>query len=1242
MATILVVDDRPLNRDFLVTLLGYCGHVLLEAADGAEALEVVRTQPPDLVISDILMPTMDGIEFVRRLRSDERTAELPVIFYTATYRVREARELGLTCGVTAVLAKPAEPQEVLAAVNAALGAPPPAAVPTPSELALSSSAGLAIDQTPDYQQDLALLQQQLQRILGEGLSLLGEHGELRQLSDRLSASLMAAQSLGLRLTTLIELGLGLASERDVPRLLEVFVRAAQDILSASYAGVGLAGADGLVRQVATRGLPESLQAAFAASSEPSGTLGKVLATGRPQLGKGGDPAQLGLPAEHPPVRELLAVPVKSTLRVHGWVYVADKIGAEDFSAEDERIAVTLAAQLALAYENLALYDDVRQHAEQLEREILQRQQAEATLRESEQRFRQLAENIREVFFLADPASGEQLYVSPAYAEIWGRSVESLYAEPKAWFDAIVPEDQPQLDPVLAQRHSEGPFDQEFRIKRPDGTLRWIRSRGFPIRNAAGDLYRVAGIAEDITERKEQQAKIARLSRIQAVLSGINSAIVRLHDRQALFDEACRIAVVHGGFGLAWIGLLDRVTLAVQPVAGHGIQPEALAGLRLGASASLSASGIPAQALVLRDLDLIQDLGLLEGEVQAGAYRSVAALPLLVDGAPVGVLMLYAKDAGYFDDQEMHLLKELAGDISFALQYIEREERLQYLAYYDALTGLPNRTLFQDRLDQFLHSARHEQGGVAVILLDLDRFKQLNDTLGRHVGDALLRLVGERLGAALEQPCVLARVAADSFAVAVAALPVGTDAASILRKRIFAPLEPPLTIDGDEVHLSARAGIALYPADGQDAETLFTRAEAALKQAQALGEHYLYYAPEINARIAEKLALENDLRAALEAEQFVLYYQPRVSLRNGRIVGAEALIRWQHPQQGLVAPGQFIPLAEQTGLIVPIGEWVLRRACAQQAAWLAEHLDAVPVAVNLSAVQFHKGQVLQLLRELLGADPSLANYLELELTESVVMQDPDEAASLLQAFRELGVRLALDDFGTGYSSLAYLKRFPFDMVKIDRSFVIDIIHNPGDAAIATAVIGMAQRLNLRVVAEGVETEGQLNYLRTNGCDEIQGYYFSPPVPAPEFAAMLRSAKRLPPRTAAEQEGRTLLIVDDEPGVRNALVRALRPDGYRVLAASGAQEALELLALNRVQVIISDQRLPGMTGTELLGRVKSLHPDTIRIVLSGYTDLKAVIDAVNRGAIYKFLTKPWEDELLREHIRDAFLRYRPAAS
>ncbi|HLD66455.1 MAG TPA: EAL domain-containing protein [Pseudomonas sp.] len=888
----------------------------------------------------------------------------------------------------------------------------------------------------------------------------------------------------------------------------------------------------------------------------------------------------------------------------------------------------------------------RQYAERLEEEILRRQGVEATLRESEQRFRQLAENIREVFYLADPVHTQMLYISPAYETIWQQSRASLYLDPRSWSASIHPDDQEVLGELLRNLETTGRNDCEYRIVRPDGSARWIHDRMFPILDDAGQLCRVAGIAEDITERREQQLRIDRLSRIQAMLSGINAAIVRLHDRQALFDEACRIAVEHGKFGLAWIGLLDKVTLAVQLKTGQGIDPEMLGDLRFGTLATRLGQGVfgdgssSEPVMIFHDLDLAYDLGLLSGAGQTKAYLSLAALPLQVDGAPVGVLMLYAREAGYFDEAEMRLLKELAGDISFALQYIEHEERLQYLAYYDALTGLPNRSLFQDRLGQLLHSARHEQRGVAVILLDLDRFKQLNDSLGRHVGDALLRMVGERLEASLEQPCVLARVVADTFAVAVAGLPDGVDATHLLGKRIFAPLEAPLTLDGHEIHLSAKAGVALFPSDGQDVESLFARAEAALKQAKASGEHYLYYAPEINARIVEKQALERALRVALEAGQFVLHYQPRVSLHNGRIVGAEALIRWQHPEQGLVAPDQFIPLAEQTGLIVPIGEWVLRSALDQQAAWLAEYLDVVPVAVNLSAVQFHKGQVLQLLRELLGDTPALAAYLELELTESVVMRDPDEAAKQLQAFRDLGLRLALDDFGTGYSSLAYLKRFPFDMVKIDRAFITDITRNPSDAAIALAVIGMAQRLNLCVVAEGVETEAQLNYLRSNGCDEIQGYYFSPPVPASAFAALLRSGKRLPPRTTVEQEGRTLLLVDDEPGVLNALNRALRPEGYRILTAIGGEEALELLALHRVQVIVVDQRLPGMTGTELLSTVKALHPDTIRIVLSGYTDLKVVVEAVNRGAIYKFLSKPWDEEQLREHIREAFLRHRPS--
>jgi diguanylate cyclase (GGDEF)-like protein len=988
LATILVVDDRPPNREFLVTLLGYCGHVLLEASDGVEALDVVRTRHPDLVISDILMPSMDGVEFVRRLRGDASAAATPVIFYTATYRLREAQELGLSCGVTSVLPKPSEPQVMLMAVNAALGKPFPttANLHTPTELALRAGADSTPDKTQNYRQDLLLLQQQLQHDLDTGLRLLDEPGELQRLSSRLTALLTQTQSLGLRLTTLIELGLDLASERDATRLLNAFVRGAQDILSSKYAGVGLVGSEGQILLLAIRGVSEPVHAAFECLSVSTGTLSDVLVTGRPQLGKGGGNARLGLPPEHPPVRALAAVPVKSGERVHGWLYVANKIGAEEFSTEDVRIAVTLAAQLALAYENLVLYNDVRQYAQQLEREVVQRQQAEAGL--------------------------------------------------------------------------------------------------------------------------------ARLNRIYSVLHAINAAIVRVSERQVLLDETCRIAVELGQFGMVWIGLLSSESRRLNTVASSGVGRETLERLqRDSAVNNFIPEGMVQKALktgtatLCNDLRTAPHIDVICAEALTRGYYSQLTLPLLVDDCAIGVIKLFARETSFFDDQEMRLLTGLAGDISLALQYIDREERLQFLAYYDELTGLPNRALFLDRLAQFLLGAKQTGLGVAVILVDIVRFKQLNDALGRQVGDALLKMIGQRLAVALREPCCVARVAADMFAIAVAALPANADAIGILRNGIFEPFEQPFTMIAGAPRIAVRAGITLYPDDGPDAETLMIRAEAALKQAKTTGEEYLYYAPEMNIRAADKLLLEESLRTALQMEQFEVHYQPRVSLKSGEIVGAEALIRWRHPQRGQIPPITFIPLAEEIGLIVPIGAWVLRTVCAQQAAWLAAQRRVVPVAVNLSAAQLRKKEIQRTVQKILDFNNLSPHYLELELTETAVMKDLAEATEALHALHDIGIGLALDDFGTGYSSLAYLKRFPFDVVKIDRSFVADITSNPEDAAIADAVIAMAHRLNLRVVAEGVETAEQLDYLRRQDCDEMQGYYFSAAIPSVEFETMLNTPKRL---------------------------------------------------------------------------------------------------------------------------------------
>ncbi|MFI4940229.1 MAG: EAL domain-containing protein [Burkholderiales bacterium] len=755
------------------------------------------------------------------------------------------------------------------------------------------------------------------------------------------------------------------------------------------------------------------------------------------------------------------------------------------------------------------------------------------------------------------------------------------------------------------------------------------------------LVRASTLELYVRQLEIERAKTARLSRILAVLSETNSAIVRIHKPEALTDEACRIAVDHGGFGVAWIGLASN-GVALSLAASRGIDPGQLLQLLLNATDVSAEKTLhrrvvnTQEAVVLNDVRSAAEHDSTCRDAQVRGYLSIVGLPLINNDKVLGVMVLYAREAGYFDEEEIKLLKELAGDISFALQAIESEKRANFLAYNDALTALPNTALFLDRLGQLIQAAMREGNSVFVITLNLDRFNRLNDKFGRHAGDQVLRAVARRLAEDISYPCTVARIGADNFAVG--AEQIGDADIGAICKQIIGLFNEPFVIDGKSLHVSACLGVAMYPTDADSAESLFRNAEAALKQTKLAKVRYSFYSPAFNARLAEKIELENILKSALKDKQFVLHYQPKVDLKTGQIIGAEALIRWQHPQRGMVSPFEFIPLAEETGLIVPIGEWVIGTVCAQQAAWRRNLIPIVPVSLNLSALQFQENNLTDILREALFDHGIEASLVELELTESVVMQNPNEAEKAMREFREMGFRLSLDDFGTGYSSLAYLKRFPFDNVKIDRAFVIDITRNPDDAAIASAIIGMAHNLRMNVIAEGVETEAQLKFLRTRHCDQMQGYFFSQPIPADDFGSMLYNGEHLEVEQDPGMEEQILLIVDGDHGTLSSLNRCLRGQGYRILNASNGYEGLEILASNAVQVIISSQRMPTMSGADFLTIAAKLYPDTMRIILSGYTELQSVLDAVNRGEIYRFLTKPWDDDQLRQNIHDAFRRYR----
>ncbi|MCL5801292.1 MAG: EAL domain-containing protein [Gammaproteobacteria bacterium] len=440
---------------------------------------------------------------------------------------------------------------------------------------------------------------------------------------------------------------------------------------------------------------------------------------------------------------------------------------------------------------------------------------------------------------------------------------------------------------------------------------------------------------------------------------------------------------------------------------------------------------------------------------------------------------------------------------------EKSRRMMHISNYDALTNLPNRLLFTDRLQQALRYAQRNTRCVALMSLDLDRFKIVNESLGHPHGDALLQAVAKRLINCVRVIDTLARVGGDEFMFILSDLVNVQDAADIARK-VLDVLADPFVLEENECFISASIGISLYPSDGEDSTTLVKNADAALHHAKRQGRNnYQYYAEQMNAAALQRLTLESNLRHALEREEFVLYYQPQLDLESGAIIGVEALLRWQSPERGLVPPAAFIPLLEETGLIVPVGEWVLRTACAQNRAWQIEGLAPIRVSINLSALQFRQPDFAETIARILqetGLDPGWEG-LEIELTESLLIHNVEETIKTLHKLRAMRIRVSIDDFGTGYSSLTYLKRFPLFGLKIDRSFVNDLLRNPEDAAIVSAIIALAHSLKLNVIAEGVETLEQLRFLRELKCDEMQGYLFSPPMPAPAVAVLLRDGRRL---------------------------------------------------------------------------------------------------------------------------------------
>ena len=761
-----------------------------------------------------------------------------------------------------------------------------------------------------------------------------------------------------------------------------------------------------------------------------------------------------------------------------------------------------------------------------------RRELEEALRESEERLRTVVASTPIVMFSLDP---EGVFL---LAE--GRGLDSLGFRASDVLGQNIFErsrDMPQVLQSVRRALTGESFTTLL-----DVNGRVLEAWLCPVRDQSGDISSITGVVTDVTDRKRAEEQLIRQ---RAVLGVINKVLreALICDTDADMARACVEAaeeLTASKFG--FIGEINEAgrfdTIALTDPGWGACRIPRSSATRL--IKDMEIRGLWGKVVKDENPVIVNDpashpdrVGTPEGHPPLTSFLGV---PLKRGNKTIGMIGLANKESGY-DAADQEDIEALSAAFVEALSRKRAEETIKHLAYHDALTGLPNRTLFHDRLTVALAQARRNKRMLAVMFLDLDRFKVVNDTAGHEGGDKLLLSVAGRLGGLVREGDTVARVGGDEFAILSSEIARVEDA-SEAAERILEGLRRPWVVQGQEFHVSTSIGIAMYPSDGDDAESLLRNADTAMYRAKERGrDNYQLFTPAMNATIAERLVVEGSLRHGLERGEFVVHYQPQVDLRSGQVVGTEALVRWQHPDRGLVAPAEFIPVAEDTGLIVPLGEWVLRTACAQNRAWQEDGLPPLRVAVNLSARQFQQRNLVDMVAQALedtGMDP---HCLQLEITEGVAMQDVDSTIAVLRSLRAMGVEIAMDDFGTGYSSLSYLKLLPVSAVKIDGSFVRDLTIDPNDAEIAAAVISMAHNLKLNVIAEGVETEEQLALLKQRDCDEGQGYLFSRPAPAEAVEELLKGGGRW---------SRSKIAIDPPltgsvPGAANELCASTSPVG-----------------------------------------------------------------------------------------------------
>lgn len=1166
---VLIVEDSPTQAQKLQLLLQAAGCHVRVARNGVEALATIEEKHPTLVISDIVMPEMDGYELCRQLKNAPHTAYIPVILVT---RLRDARDVvhALSAGADNFIVKPYDKEYLLSRIryfliNLELRAQE--RLQMGIEIALEGERHFI---TAERQQILDLLISTYEQGVRLNQQLQSKHDELMQ-SNRLAecmfrftARLSEASTEQQVIDGALEQILTFPEAGGAWLLLENGMSPEQPATLAGFRGPGL-------QQLGERlngcgGCCECLSAWRRGElTKPANVTCSPLVENRPAT---------NVHASIPLILGDTPIGVFNVLHEQGRPWPDDALGA----------LTSIGQQLAMALARARLMSG-------MEQEI---QLRTAELRRSESLLRSVVDALP-VGVLAADREGRMILSNRESSRIWN-SREPLQTSDLERFQGVWAETGRRVEDAdwpLTQAIRQGRTlrKQVLDIRAFDGAGKTVSVTATPFNDRQSNPMGAVAILQDISEERRRDLEMRMLT--QAMDVSVD-AIVITDNRQP-----------------------DQPIIYVNP-----------AFARL--------TGYSRDEVVGRNCRFLQgenqDQPELEGirrALEDKQYGSAVVLNYRKDGSQFWNELSIAPVTN--DRNEVTHYVGILHDITELKRY---NQELEHQANHDSLTGLANRNLLGDRLQLAIALASHNQQTFTVVLVDIDHFNVINDSLGHCNGDALLRLTAERLRRCARDIDTVARLGGDEFVIVLSENYCASNELLTWLERLKSCISEPLTLDGHEVAVSASIGFCCYPADGLDADTLLRNADTAMYRAKQHGRNRVCaFTPEMNEQIQRRLQMEQSIRQALQQREYRVVYQPQLDLSNGRLCGFEALVRWQR-QSTTIAPNEFIRAAEELGRIVDIDFFVLEAVCQQLQIW-RDTLRGIGVAVNISAITLMEPSFVDRLKLILNRHMVPPSLLKLEVTESVLMDNADHVHGNMSALNALGICFSIDDFGIGYSSLGYLKRFPFSQLKIDRSFIKDVHLDPDAAALVRSMISIGHDLGIEVIAEGVETIEQLSFLNRAGCDSIQGYYYSRPLPPEDCLKFLtHNLQQSPLASIFSGQQRYLLVVDDEPSIQNALKRELRLENCQVITAASAKEALDLLAIHPVDVVLTDLRLSQMSGVELLRKIRGLHPDVVRIVLSASTEVGSILKAVNEGVIYRFITKPWDPDDLRAQIRDAF--------